>query len=313
MQTNGSRSGHVERLLAAGLGRNLGRGDLLVLGGGPIMDDPQLAQWLAWFQWAERAGAKVLIAGCGLGPLRRRDTISLAESLLGIANVTVLRNKPDANFVRAARSAPILAPDPAFLCAPLLPRRNPSQRHLLAVNARQIGFDSNPAKRISVDEVVARVVRHALSVAEHLPIDGVFPFSTQEGVESPDSVVAARVAEKIAESLRIQLLPLPETSFPGLVDALSQAEYVLSTRMHGLILGMLLGCRSAGLDYIADNGKCADFYRDWLHRPASPSLYVPNSLQLDHFVSLPDLDGYDASSDAILNTYAAAMRQALSQ
>jgi polysaccharide pyruvyl transferase WcaK-like protein len=293
--------------------RSLGRGDLLVLGGGPIMDDPMLTKWKLWFQWAQRAGAHILIAGCGLGPLRRKKTTSIAESLLKIANTVVLRNNPEPNFVRAAKGNHVMALDPAFLCAALLPLPAASRKHLLAVNARLIAFDSNPGKNISADEVVACAVRHALSVAEFMQIEGVVPFSTQEDVDSADSQVAVRAAQQIAESLRVPLLALPEASIPGIVDGLSQAEFVLSTRMHGFILGMLLGCRAAGLDYIANGGKCTDLYRDWFGRYPSPSFYLDGSLHGEDFVSICDLVGASISDDMLLGTYANAMRQALAQ
>ena len=294
--------------------RTLGRGDLLVLGGGPIMDDPALVQWESWFQWAERAGASILIAGCGLGPLRQRKTISIAESLLRHANATILRNNPKKNFACAARFAHTLALDPAFLCAPLfVPRVGPPKRRLLAVNARVIGFDSNPMKKISANEIVARVVDHVFSVKECLQIDGVFPFSTQEDVDSPDSVVAVRVARLVAEKLQIELLPFPEASVPGILDALSQAEFVVSTRMHGFILGMLFGCHAACLEYIANEGKTTDLYRDWLGRDTAPSIYLPGSLHCEDFVSLSNIIGFDASDDRLLSTYATAMRQALAR
>lgn len=83
--------------------------------------------------------------------------------------------------------------------------------------------------------------------------------------------------------------------------------------MHGFILGMLLGCRAAGLDYISGSGKCADFYRDWLGRSTSPSLYAPGSLHCQDFVSLADLSGFDASGEILLDTYVNAMRQLLAQ
>jgi hypothetical protein len=88
---------------------------------------------------------------------------------------------------------------------------------------------------------------------------------------------------------------------------------VVSTRMHGFILGMLFGCRAAGLEYIANEGKTTDFYRDWLRRDTAPSIYLPGSLHCEDFVSLSDMPGFDASGDRLLSTYATAMRKALAQ
>lgn len=293
--------------------RSLGPGDLLVLGGGPIMDDPALAKWLLWFKWAQRAGARVMIAGCGLGPLREATTISMAESLLEFADVSIIRNKPQENFARAARSPLRIALDPAFLCAPILMPLLVPKRPMLAVNARVVSFDSSPDWRVSPDEVVQRVLDRALAIAECTHFDEVSPFSTQEGVDVPDSALAVRVAESLAEQLHIPVRQLPETSVPGLVDALLPAEFVLSTRMHGFIIGLLLGCRAAGLDYIAGNGKCSDLYRDWFGCPTPPSLFIPGSLRCENFVSLSDLKGYEGAIGGLLDTYASAMRQALSQ
>jgi hypothetical protein len=64
---------------------------------------------------------------------------------------------------------------------------------------------------------------------------------------------------------------------------------------------------------MANNGKCTDFYRDWLGRNTAPSLYVSASLHCEDFVSLSDLVGFDASGDMLLDTYATAMRQSLAQ
>jgi polysaccharide pyruvyl transferase WcaK-like protein len=293
--------------------RSLGPGDLLVLGGGPIMDDPALAKWLLWFKWARRAGARVMIAGCGVGPLRETATISMAGSLLGLADVLVIRNKLPKNLVRATRSPLWIALDPAFLCAPILAQLVGPKRSMLAVNARAIGFDSNPDVRVSHDEVIERVLNHALAAAECVDFSEILPFSTQEGTDLPDSAFAVRVARSLGEKLNIPVRPLPETSIPGIVDSLLPAEFVLSTRMHGFIIGLLLGCRAAGIDYIAGNGKCVDLYRDWFGRSASPSLFIPGSLHCEDFVSLSDLEDGENSINGLLNTYAGAMRQALSE
>jgi len=56
-----------------------------------------------------------------------------------------------------------------------------------------------------------------------------------------------------------------------------------------------------------------DLYRDWFGRSASPSLFIPGSLHCEDFVSLSDLEDGENSINGLLNTYAGAMRQALSE
>ncbi len=284
--------------------------DLLVLGGGPIMDDPALSRWLIWFQRARRAGARTMIAGCGLGPLRHPMAISITRSLLALTDVAVIRNHPQETYLRAANSALQVALDPAFLCLPFLAPLVGPKRNLLAVNTRTVGVDSAPDRVVTSDEVVRRVLDHALQLAHSVKLDEVVPFSTCEHPGAPDSVLAIRAAEALANRLQIPMQPCPETTVTGIVDAMLPAQYVLSTRMHGFIIGLMLGCRSANLDYIGGGGKGTDIYRDWFGRDAAPSLFVPGSLRYQDFLSLSELID-PASIDTLFETYVSAFRQAL--
>lgn len=287
----------------------LGRGDLLILGGGPIMDDLGMVRWQRWFEWADRAGARILIAGCGLGPLRYEETARLAERLLERAHAVVLRNRPQQRYCRAAQSPPLLAPDPAFLCAPLLaPLAQRKKKPILAINARPIDLQCHPQRRMSSEEVAERLAQLILPMRRWSRVEQVLPFSTQEGTTA-DSPVAIAAAEKVAQCWGVELLPLPPATPKGLAEALSQAGAVVSTRMHGWIVALLLGRRAAGIDYIAEGGKSAQLYGEWAGRAASPSLYRAGSLRCEDFIALSDALGRDC--DGLLHTYVCAMRQAL--
>lgn len=190
--------------------RQLGRDDLLILGGGPIMDDPDLAKWSAWFRWANRCGARTMILGCGLSPLRHPWAIALVKSMLAMTDVAVIRSQPRQDFVRGARSRLDMALDPAFLCLPFLAPLVREKRPLLALNARAIGFDSFPDRAVGTDEVEARVLKHALSISDWADIEGVLPFSTCETDSEPDSAISRRVADTLAAKLKIAARPLPK-------------------------------------------------------------------------------------------------------
>ncbi|WP_213807813.1 polysaccharide pyruvyl transferase family protein [Granulicella sp. dw_53] len=291
----------------------IARGDLLILGGGPIMDDPELTKWHLWFQCAHRVGARIMIAGCGLGPLRKAGPISIVEAMVSLADTAVIRNKPSSNFISATKSPFSVALDPAFLCMPFIEPLVGAKKRLLAINTRRIGSDCVADRVISDDDVSEMVLNHALSLEKWTHIEEVMPFSTCEHVSAPDSMLANRVASAIARDLDIPIHPLPATTVMGIINALLPAEYVLSTRMHGFIMGLMLGCRSANLDYISGGGKGAELYRDWLGRSSSPSLFDPGSLHREDFLLLDDLKDVLASIDSLLETYSLAIRQALAE
>jgi polysaccharide pyruvyl transferase WcaK-like protein len=289
--------------------RSLGPGDLLMLGGGPLTDDPILVKWLLWFQWARRAKARTMMAGCGLSPLHNPSSVSLVKALLAFTDVILVRNRPLATLERAANSSVELVLDPAFLCHPFLAPMSGAKRRLLAINGRALDFGCTPEREIAQAAVEESVVAHALQLAAWAQFDAVIPFSTQEAGEIPDSAVSANVADTLASKLGIVALPLPPSTVMGVVDTLAKAEYLISTRMHGFILGLMLGCRSAHLDYIAGGGKGDQLYRQWLGRPSAPSLFRPGRSSQDDYVSLASLGEVQASIDGLMDRYVAAIRQ----
>jgi hypothetical protein len=135
----------------------------------------------------------------------------------------------------------------------------------LAINGRALDFGCVPDREVAPREAVERVVAHAHPLAEWASLDAVIPFSTTERGSVPDSAISTSAAAALARKLGITTLPIPSTTVTGLVDALSGAEYLLSTRMHGFIIGLMLGCRAANLDYIWGGGRMHHF-----SRPSAP-------------------------------------------
>ncbi len=290
--------------------RSMGPGDLLMLGGGPLTDDPTIVKWLLWFQWARRAGARTMIAGCGLGPLRNATAVSLVKSLLATSDAALVRNRPSAEFERAAACRPQLVLDPAFLCHSFLGPLVGSKDPLLAINARALDYTCSPDREITPAEVAESVVVHTLPLAGWGKVSAIVPFSTQERDVVPDSAVSARAAEALAKRLGIAAVPRSPATVTDVVDALSKAEYLVSTRMHGFILGLMLGCRAAHLDYISGGGKGDQLYREWIRRQGAPSLFERAGLPPDEYLSLSSLTPLKTAIDGLEDTYTSAVRQA---
>jgi len=69
---------------------SLRRGDQIVLGGGPIMDDPELMKWSFLHLYFGFKGVTRSIVGCGLGPLRMKSSFFWVKYLMATADKVLL-------------------------------------------------------------------------------------------------------------------------------------------------------------------------------------------------------------------------------
>jgi MoaA/NifB/PqqE/SkfB family radical SAM enzyme/polysaccharide pyruvyl transferase WcaK-like protein len=76
--------------------------DVVIMGGGPLMDLDDLAVPLRAFQYAKKSGNKTIIYGCGLGPLTKSKYIKTVKQILDLADEIKLRDK---NSIDIARSS----------------------------------------------------------------------------------------------------------------------------------------------------------------------------------------------------------------
>jgi MoaA/NifB/PqqE/SkfB family radical SAM enzyme/polysaccharide pyruvyl transferase WcaK-like protein len=66
--------------------------DVVIMGGGPLMDLEDLAIPLRAFQHAKKSGKKTIIYGCGLGPLTKPKYINAVKEILNLADEIKLRD-----------------------------------------------------------------------------------------------------------------------------------------------------------------------------------------------------------------------------
>jgi polysaccharide pyruvyl transferase WcaK-like protein len=69
------------------------KSDLIVLGGGPLMDIAELLIIRYAFRLAKRKGKKTAVLGCGIGPLRVKAYSKIVNDILELSDTIVLRDK----------------------------------------------------------------------------------------------------------------------------------------------------------------------------------------------------------------------------
>ena len=73
-----------------------------IMGGGPLMDIPDLGHILAAFARARRAGHQTRIAGCGIGPLHSPTSIRAVQRILALSSTIALRDSASVQWAQQA-------------------------------------------------------------------------------------------------------------------------------------------------------------------------------------------------------------------
>lgn len=66
--------------------------DIVVIGGGPLMNLPELSIIKYCFKKAKEKGKKTVIFGCGVGPISSKDNVTFLESIVNDSNLVILRD-----------------------------------------------------------------------------------------------------------------------------------------------------------------------------------------------------------------------------
>lgn len=75
------------------LRRNIEESDLVIMGGGPIMDLEELYIVRYGFFYAKKRGIKTSLFGCGIGPLNNGVFIKLTKEILDLSDLCIFRDE----------------------------------------------------------------------------------------------------------------------------------------------------------------------------------------------------------------------------
>ena len=197
------------------------RVDRFVLGGGGLLQDRtsrrSLAYYLGLVRLARRLGKPTAVFGVSLGPLSPRGERAVARALAGIP--LVVRDRRSLRYAERLGIKAELGADPALLLEPPPVAREPG----LVVVIPRHGVPPEP---------LYAGARRLLNLHYDVLILGLQP--------GPDDQVL-----EVFEHL-----PKEATRDPRRVlYLLKSAEYVISARLHGMVLAAAAGTPFAGVDY----------------------------------------------------------------
>ena len=244
--------------------------DLVVMGGGPLMDLSELFMVEYAFKKAKKLGIKTALLGCGVGPLFHNK---YRKSVLNISlnsDIHILRDSQSkenlANIYQEFEKEIVnnsihTSYDPSIECvSKYIQRSNDKPLEYIAINLREFPKEYSK-KRISaaINEGLMKFVK---SLAEKLPEHEIklIPMHYFH-IGGDDRVFLNNIALDLnLENIHVQNnnLNLKET-----IDVYSKANFNIGMRFHSVVLQTIASGRNYVLDYTEPKkGKINSFLKD---------------------------------------------------
>ena len=231
--------------------RAMRRSVLYINGGGSLIQDVtsrrSLWYYLFTLREAKRLGCRVMMYGCGIGPVTRPGGVKRTRETLNACVDAITLREPDSieELARFGVTGPeiILASDPA-LTLPAAPKEDidaalrqagaePDGKYLCFALRHWHGFEEKTG-------VFADAARYAYEKYSLTPV--YLPINYKSDVEA-----ASLVTEKLGDTPHV-LLPGPLSSALA-IGLMSRMQAVVSMRLHGLIFAAGQGVPLVGVSY----------------------------------------------------------------
>ena len=240
-----------------GLFRALRGAKLFLSGGGSLIQDATSNRSLWYYLWTIRAakkrGCRVMMYGCGIGPVARKGNPERTARVLQscVDAITLRESDSAAELAKLGVDAPqiTVTADPAMLLSPAPNAAEVYLRKLGVEGERYAVFAPRPWRTMREHE------KDFVSAAQYFAdAHGLRPvlFAMQPNLDEP---ICRRIAAQISGAV---VVPAPQSGAETL-GLLSQAEIVVSVRLHTLIFAAGVGTPMVGVSY---DPKVTGFLRE---------------------------------------------------
>lgn len=238
-----------DSLNAHALRTNIRRSDLLVVGGGPLMDLTCMFMLEFSLRYAHRHHVKSCLLGCGWGPLKEQMYIRSALQDINYSDLIIFRDSTSLHSAvenGASKKMHALI-DPAFFAAQYYAHKHSQNEEsdYIAVNFRDVTIDGTyEAKGMNVKSLTGIVMQ----LLDAFPQQDVrlIPMHTFY-VGGDDRIILEQVKNSLHSSkVSVQHIPL---SLENTMGMYRNASICLGMRFHSIVLQSVLNGKNYILDY----------------------------------------------------------------
>jgi polysaccharide pyruvyl transferase WcaK-like protein len=237
--------------------------DVIVIGGGPLKESGQMLEWSERVTIAKSLGKKIMVYGCGIGPLHSAPVREHVAQILRLADRITLR---DAIAVTNATELGIpadritLAADPAIgLVTSSVTFADRNAKPLtIGVSLRRLSKHYAPTgsaieatrQESAFHDAAKRTVRRILQMNDAQVV--LVPMALRR--KDDDRVVLRQMQTELGHDPRISLIER-YASPAALLEHFKGFDFFVAMRFHSAVFAMLTGVPLVAIDYDSRGGK----------------------------------------------------------
>ena len=238
--------------------------DLIVMGGGPLMDLEELSMVEYAFTKAKNNGIKTAVLGCGVGPLFKKNSIKSIINIFKNSDVVVVRDLSSYDQIRSLKieSKVMVAFDPSvhFVSKIASSFKSTNSKDYIAVNLRSFPSEYNSTStHNTIDQKLVNFI-DKLSLEFPNNIIKLIPMHYFD-VGNDDRYFLNRIKFTLnRENIEVQNTPL---TLEETIKIFSLSMFNIGMRYHSVILQTVGNGRNYILDYTEPKkGKIQGFIKD---------------------------------------------------
>lgn len=258
--------------------------DLVIMGGGPIMDDIQeLLVINKGFKIARKHNVKTMIFGCGLGPLNKKRYINITNDILDNSAIIVFRDQTScltAKSLFGDKYKYYYSHDPAILSIVnyLEANKNIKRHNRVVLNLRKFPEGTYGKRSKISNEILEKMIEKLSLDFENVLLVPMHTFF----VGGDDRKYLTEVSYNISRS---NVKVLHETmSIHELYKVFHESHACIGMRYHSVVLQTLLNGNNFILDYTSKkSGKISSFLQ----------MIDKNDFYNDRYINIQETIGSD--------------------
>lgn len=251
--------------------------DLVVMGGGPLMDLSELFMVEYAFKKAKKAGINTAVLGCGVGPLFSKEYRKSVLNIFLNSDLSILRDSKSIEFLEGIfkefhekfkEEAISVSFDPAVECtlksnyieSSMIPVNSLPKPEYIAVNLREFPLEYSGqaiGKNINTD-----LIKFVEELADNFP-DKVIKLIPMHyfHIGGDDRIFLNNIARKLdRKNIEVQNSPL---TLNETINIFRNADFNVGMRFHSVVLQTIASGKNYVLDYTEPKkGKINGFLTD---------------------------------------------------